>query len=176
MVLFFHFELKWLSYGHFYVSKHLISETKNQKSRKWLYLAHFSPKWKNKTTFFSSTLKVREKKVVLVFHFEQKWPSYGHFHVSQHMISETKNQKSRKWPYLAHFSSKWKNKTTLFSSTLKVGEKKVVSFFHFKLKWPRYCQLLFSRKKYLITKKENGWGSWTGRRSEARGLKFFVWV
>ena len=89
---------------------------------------------------------------------------------------KTRNQEGGHWPYLAHFSSQWKNKTTLTSSTLKVGEKKVVSFFHFKLKLPRYCQFLFSRKKYLTTKKENGWGSWTGRRNEARGLKFFVWV
>ena len=68
MVLFFHFELKWLSYGHFYVSHHLISETKNQKSRKWPYLAHFSSKWKNKTTFFSPTFKVEENKVFLFLH------------------------------------------------------------------------------------------------------------
>ena len=154
----------------------MTSETKNQKSRKWPYLAHFSSKWKNKTTLFPSTLKVGKKKVVLFFHFELKWLSYGHFYVSQHLISETKNQKSRKWPYLTHFSPKWKNKTTLFPSTLKVGEKKVVLFFHFKLKWPRYCQLFFFKEKYLTTWKENGWGSWTGRRSEARGLKFFVWV
>ena len=126
---------------------------------------------KDKTTFFSPTFKV-----VLFFHLGLKWVSYGHFFVSQHMSSETKIQKSRKWPYLTHFSPKWKNKTTLFPSTLKVGEKKVVLFFHFKLKWPRYCQLFFFKEKYLTTWKENGWGSWTGRRSEARGLKFFVWV
>ena len=40
--------------------------------------------------------------------------------------------KTRKWPYLAWFSSKLKNKTTFFSSTLKVWQNKVVLFFHFK--------------------------------------------
>ena len=123
------------------------------KTRKWPYLTWFSSKLKNKTTLFSSTLKVREKKVVLVFHFEQKWPSCGHFHISQNMISETKNQKSRKWPYLAHFSSKWKNKTTLFSSTLKVGEKKVVLFFHFEQKWPSYGH--FHVSLHMIPKTKN---------------------
>ena len=29
--------------------------------------------------------------------------------------------KTSQWPYHAYFSSKWKNKTTFFSSTLKVG-------------------------------------------------------
>ena len=145
VVLFFHLEVKWPSYGHFHVSQQTASETKNQKSRKWPYLAHFNSKWKNKTTLFPSTLKVGEKKVVLFFHFELKWPSYGHFYVSQHCISEMKNQKSRKWPYLAHFSFKWKNKTTLYPSTLKVGEKKVVLFFHLELKWARYGYFLVFR-------------------------------
>ena len=45
--------------------------------------------------------------------------------------------KTRKWPYLAWFSSKLKNKTTFFSSTLKVWQNKVVLFFHFKPKWAR---------------------------------------
>ena len=31
-----------------------------------------------------------------------------------------------------------KNKTTFFSSTLKVGEQKAVLFFNFELKWARY--------------------------------------
>ena len=48
----------------------------------------------------------------------------------------------RKWPYLAHFSLKWKNKTTLFCQTFKVEEKKVVSFFKFELNQARYGHLL----------------------------------
>ena len=105
----------------FLVIKYFFLEKSN-----WQYLGHFSLKWKNETTFFSPTFKVEEIKVVLFFHFEIKWMSYGHFYVSHHLISETKNQKSRKWPYLTNFSPKWKNKTALFPSTLKVGEKKVV--------------------------------------------------
>ena len=49
-------------------------------------------------------------------------------------------EKKLKLPYLAYFSSKWKNKTTLFSPTLKVRENKVVLFFQFELKWARYRQ------------------------------------
>ena len=39
----------------------------------------------------------------------------------------------KKGPYLTQFSSKCKNKPTLFSPTFKVGEEKVVLFFHFEL-------------------------------------------
>ena len=152
MVLSFHLEVKWLRYGHFYVSQHMTSETKNQKSRKWPYLAHFSSKWKNKTTLLSSTLKVGEKKVVLFFHLELKWATYGHFYFSQLLTFKTKMSKLRKWPYLAHFCSKWKNKTTLFSSTLKVEEKKVVLFFHFELKWARYGHFYVSQLLTFKTK------------------------
>ena len=49
-------------------------------------------------------------------------------------------EKKLKLPYLAYFSLKWKNKTTLFSPTLKVRENKVVLFFQFELKWARYRQ------------------------------------
>jgi len=133
--LIFHFKIKWARYGNFNVSRLLTFKTKILKSIKWPYLAHCSSNWKNKTTLFYLTLKVEEKKVVLIFHFKLKWARYGHFYVSHFFTFKTKILKSRKWPYLAHFSSKWKNKTTLFSLTFKVEEKKVVLFFHFRLKW-----------------------------------------
>ena len=50
-----------------------------ERIKKWSYLANFSLNQKNKTTFFSSTLKVEENKVVLFFHFELKWARYDHF-------------------------------------------------------------------------------------------------
>ena len=56
------------------------------KTRKWPYLAWFSSKLKNKTTFFSSTLKVWQNKVVLFFHFKPKWARYGHFLVLKFLI------------------------------------------------------------------------------------------
>ena len=49
----------------------------------------------------------------------------------------------RKWPYLAHFSPKLKNKDTLYSPTFKVGECKVVLFFHFGSKLTRYSHFVF---------------------------------
>ena len=137
MPLFFQFKPNWVRYGLFHFFQLSYFLLKSLKTKKLPYFAHFSSKWKNKGTLFPSTLKVGEKKVVLFFHFELKWLSYGHFYVSQHLISGTKNQKSRKWPYLTHFSPKWKNKTTLFSSTLKVGENKVSLFFHFEPNWAR---------------------------------------
>ena len=57
-------------------------------------------------------------------------------------------------PYLAHFSLKWKNKTTLFSSTLKVEENKVVLFFHFKPNWARYGRFLVYKE--ISTKRPKG--------------------
>ena len=56
------------------------------KTRKWPYLAWFSSKLKNETTFFSSTLKVWQNKVVLFFHFKPKWAIYGHFLVFKFLI------------------------------------------------------------------------------------------
>ena len=50
--------------------------------------------------------------------------------------------KTRKYPYLAHFGLKWKNKTTLFCQTFKVEEKKVVLFFNFELNQARYGHFL----------------------------------
>ena len=78
------------------------------KTSQWPYHAYFSSKLKNKTTFFSSTLKVGENKVVLFFHFELKWGRCSHFYVSQLLTFKTKILKLRKWPYLAYFSSQWK--------------------------------------------------------------------
>ena len=53
-----------------------------------------------------------------------------------------RNLKTRQCPYLAHFVLKWKNKTTLFCQTFKVGEKKVVLFFKFELNPARYGHFL----------------------------------
>ena len=57
-------------------------------------------------------------------------------------------------PYLAHFSLKWKNKITLFSSTLKVEEIRVVLFFHFKPIWARYGRFLVYKE--ISTKRPKG--------------------
>ena len=55
-------------------------------------------------------------------------------------LFESKIFKTRKCLYLACLGLKWKNKTTLFSSTLNVWQNKVVLFFSFWAKiskiWP----------------------------------------
>ena len=83
--------------------------------------------------------------------------NYGHFYVSQLLTYELKNLKSIKWPYIAHFSSKWK-KVTLFSSTLKVGEKSCSIFV-----WAKITEILpitFSKEKMLNNQKgKKGVGS-----------------
>ena len=45
----------------------------------WPYLGLWVKKQKNKDTFFSRTLKVRENKVVLLFQFLAPILSYDHF-------------------------------------------------------------------------------------------------
>ena len=62
--------------------------------------------------------------------------------------------KIRKWPYLGLESIKCKNKVTLLSQTLKVGEKKVPLFFCFAASFPRYGH--FMKKHVPGTKSENG--------------------
>ena len=44
----------------------------------------------------------------------------------------------RKRPYLSQMANNQKNKGTLLSRALKVGEKKVLSEFRFVAYWPRY--------------------------------------
>ena len=138
MVLLFCFELNWARYDHFHFQWLLAFHIQISKMKKWPYLTQFSSKCKNKPTLFSPTFKIEEKKVVLLFCFELNWARYGHFHFQWFLAFQIQISKMKKWPYLAQFSSKQKNKTTFFSSTLKVGEEKVVLFFHFELKWARY--------------------------------------
>ena len=51
-------------------------------------------------------------------------------------------RKTSKWPYLNHMASKRKSESTFFSSTFKVEENKVPSFFRFVASGLRYCHLL----------------------------------
>ena len=50
--------------------------------------------------------------------------------------------KTTTWLYLIYLTSNQENKGTLFSSTLKVEGNKVLLFFHFGLKLPRYKYFL----------------------------------
>ena len=71
---------------------------------------------------------------------------------------QLKFMKLRKLPYLTHFSSNKKNKTTLFPSTLNVGKNKVVLFFHFELKRVRYCHFIiffFQFTNWSVWKRDN---------------------
>ena len=93
---------------------------------------HFSPevlKSKNKGTFFSSTLKVEEKKVSLFFGLEAPGLRYGNFLIFMITKTQSRTKKMRKWPYLSPGASNPKNKGTFFSSKFKVEEKKVPLFF-----------------------------------------------
>ena len=126
--LIFSFQAKMSKIWQCNVSQLLTFKTKFLKSRKWPFVTHLSSNWKNNTPLFSLTLKVEEKKVFLFFHFKIKWARYGHFNVSQLLTFKTKILKSRKRPYLAQFSSKWKNKITLFSQTFEVEENNGLIF------------------------------------------------
>ena len=98
---------------------------------------------------------------------------------------KSKSLRKLKGLYLTHFNSKWKNKTTFFSQTLKVGENKVVLFFHFGLKWARYSRFYFLQ---LLDFKLKSWNRQSGHISLilAQNLKlsklkkikwsyFFIW-
>ena len=123
-----------------------------EKTTKCPYLGHFASKWKNKGTLFSSTLKVKGNKVLLFFIFGLKRLRYHNFLVFIIICSNINDEKTTKWPYLGRFDSKWKNKGTLFSSTLKVEVNKVLLFFHFGLKSPRYEHfLVFYKSSSLMT-------------------------
>ena len=126
--------------------------TLDDKTTKWPYLGHFASKWKNKVTLYSSILKVAGNKVLSFFHFELKWLRYRNFLVFIIICFNINDEKTTKWPYLGRFDSKWKNKGTLFSSTLKVEGNKVLLFFHFGLKSPRYEHfLVFYKSSSLMT-------------------------
>ena len=71
------------------------------------------------------------------------------------------DEKITKWPYLGRFDSKWKNKGTLFSSTLKVEGNKVLLFFHFGLKSPRYEHfLVFTNHYHWWLRRGPRWWKW----------------
>ena len=61
--------------------------------------------------------------------------------------------KMTKWPYLSPEVPNPKNKGTLFSSTFKVGEKKVPSDFYFKVLWLRYSHLFYFAYYSIRTRK-----------------------
>ena len=52
------------------------------------------------------------------------------------------SREMKKWPYLGPWAFNHKNKTTLFSSILKVGGNKVVLFFWYKAQEPSYGRFL----------------------------------
>ena len=98
---------------------------------------------------FPSTFKVEKNKVPLFFHFESKRTRYGHFVVFSSLILKQMVIKTRKLWYLGHFSSKWKNESTLFPATFEIEEYKVPLFFHFEAKWPRYGHFVFFSSRVL---------------------------
>jgi len=57
----------------------MIASTWSQTKKKWPYLSSEATNLKNKSTFFSPTLKVKEKKVLLFFRFVASELRYGHF-------------------------------------------------------------------------------------------------
>ena len=113
------------------------------KMTKWPYLSPEVPNPKNKGTFLSSTLKVEESKVPLFFGLEAPGQIYGPFLFFLIWLQIIAFIKMTKWPYFSPEVPNPKNKGTLFSSTFKVGEKKVPSDFCFKVLWLRYSHLFY---------------------------------
>ena len=83
-------------------------------------------------------------------------PSHSLFTIWHSFLAK---EKKLKLPYHVYLSSKWKNKTTLFSPTFKVKQNKVVLFFQFELKWMRYGHIMFWNLcfcTFKAWKRENG--------------------
>merc|ERR1711984_20703 len=129
--LFFGFGTSGLRYGHFVIFMKAMIWSQIKKKRKGPYLSPEVPNSKNKGTFFSSTLKVEESKVPLFFGLEAPGQIYGPFLFFLIWLQIIAFIKMKKWPYLSPEVPNPKNKGTLFSSTFKVGEKKLPLFFGF---------------------------------------------
>ena len=69
----------------FSISKFSFLKLKVEKHKSGYISLILAQNEKNKTTLFSSTLKVEAKKVVLFFHFELRWARYGHWLVYKEM-------------------------------------------------------------------------------------------
>ena len=110
---------------------------------KWPYLSREVPNPKNKGTFFSSTLKVKESKVPLFFGLEAPGQIYGPLLFFLIWLQIVTFIKMRKWPYLSPEVPNPKNKGTLFASTFKVEEGKVTSDLHLEAIWLRYGHLFY---------------------------------
>ena len=82
-MLFFHFELKWKSYGHFKILKLSLFEIKILKWENGHNSLILAQNEKITPLSFIQLLKLKARKWCHFFHFELKWKSYGHFYVSQ---------------------------------------------------------------------------------------------
>ena len=129
---------------------------------------------KNKGTFFSSKLKVEEKKVPLFFWLEAPGLRYGNFIIFMITKTQSRTKKMRKWPYLSPGASNPKNKGTFFSSTFKVEENKVPLFFGLEAPGLRYGHFVYLTHFPPI----GPMGVWGDARTSTsqvyRGLKLFV--
>ena len=84
---------------------------------KWPYLSHMALKPKSGGTFFSSTLKVGEKKVPLFFRFMACGLRYCNFIILLILPIWSQTNKMRNWRYLSPEATNLKKKGTLCSST-----------------------------------------------------------
>ena len=138
----FLFEAQGLRYGHFLLCT--IARWRNDvvKISKWPYLSLWASNKKTEGTFFSPTLKVEEKKVPSFFWFGAQGLRYGLFLILTTSFRQRPPVQSKKWPYLSPWDTNQKKKGTFFSSTFKVGEKKVPSVFLFEAQGLRYSHFL----------------------------------
>ena len=89
------------------------------KSTKCHYLEYLASNHKNNDTFFSSTLKVEENKVLSDFDFEANWRSYGHFVIFQDLTFSVPKRKVRaRWKIIKQswFWCLWTHKSIFVKS------------------------------------------------------------
>ena len=134
MVLFFHFELKWKSYGHFKILKLSLFEIKILKWENGHNSLILVRNKKIAPLSFIQLLKLKRRKWYYFFHFELKWKSYGQSKILKLLFFEIKILKLENSHNSLILAGNEKI-TTFFYPTFKVKGKKVVLFFHFELKW-----------------------------------------
>ena len=86
----------------------LLTWIQTKKMRIWPYLIPEASNLKNKGTFFSSTLKVEEKKVPLFFGFKASGLIYSHFVIYTKWVGRKKKSKSS---FLGHKSKNEKHQS-----------------------------------------------------------------
>ena len=129
--LYFLDEFNLMRYSHFVVFQNTAYGVIGVNSTKWFFLSHLTAYQENKDFIFFKLKKIQSYFLNMR---SNDWNS--HFVDSTPINSLAETSKTSKWLYLSHLTYQ-DNKTTSFSTTLKVEENKVSLFSWKEVKWLR---------------------------------------